>query len=175
MSPVDRLIKAGNWLWLNKERIVIVIAVCVLGYRIYLVVVPPEPPDQVQVTLPRDVDNVPEAQRAELLPGQPPPRPARRLPETYRALVNEHPWWYFGEGSAAGSGEVTAADLGLALVRIQELGDNVRAQIRTPTTTRWYDPGEKFEEFELLDIDPDAGTVAVLSDEYQKTFVLELP
>ena len=96
------------------------------------------------------------------------------MPGGYANLYNQNPFWYYSGSRKSGEG-VTAEELGISLVQIQELGDRARARIKTRTTTKWFDEGEPFEEFVLESIDPDDGTVVVYAESVAQRITLELP
>ena len=54
------------------------------------------------------------------------------------------------------------------------MGDRWRAQLRTRSTTKWYDEGEEFEQFILEQVNPEDKTVVVYSEQYGRRFTLEM-
>lgn len=170
----DKFVKAGNWLWYNKELLVLLVMVGILGYRVYGVVSPPPPPKWS--ALPRPQTELP-ADPAELqgieLPGDPTPRPPMDVPGSYAALYNRNPFWYYsGQQKQDTKQEVTAADLNIKLLDIQNAGGRLRAKLRTQSTTAWYSENDQFEKYELQRIDPDNNSVEIYSERYARTFTL---
>ena len=52
---MDKLQKAGVWLWYNKERMVLIAMLVTLGYRGYQVFSPPPPPNWERLQMPKDI------------------------------------------------------------------------------------------------------------------------
>lgn len=171
----DKLIKLGNGLWYSKELLVLLVMLGILGYRVYGVVNPPPPPKWPP--LPRPLTELP-TEPAELqaldLPGDPTPRPPMDVPGSYAALYNRNPFWYYSGQKKSGDEkkEVTAADLNIKLLDIQNAGGRLRAKLRTQTTTQWYSENDQFEKYELQHIDPENNTVEIYSERYARTFTL---
>ena len=171
----DKFIKAGNWLWHSKELFVLLVMVGILGYRVYSVVNPPPPPKwdalpQPMAELPTD----PEELKVIELPGDPAPRPPMDVPNTYATLYNRNPFWYYSgqQKTDTKQQEVSAADLNVKLMDIQNAGGQLRAKLRTESATKWYSENEKFEKYELQKIDFDSKTVEIYSERYARTFTL---
>lgn len=170
----DKFIKAGNWLWYGKELIVLLVMFGILGYRVYCVVYPPPPPQwsalpQPMTELPTD----PAEMQGIEIPGDPPPRPAMDVPGSYATLYNRNPFWYYsGQQKQNAKQDITAADLNITLVDIQNTGGKLRARLRTESATKWYSENDQFEKYELQKIDPDNNTVEIYSERYARTFTL---
>jgi len=174
---VDKLRKAGLWIWLNKERMILLIMVGLLCRQVYAVVYPPAPEVADNLPLPKNPD--PEAQPGE--PGALPPEidPPKaqpisglRSPGEYANLDRSNPFWYYST-QAEGGGASDADTLNIQLLDIRVAGTKVRARLKTNATTKWYDEGDKFEEYQLLDIDPDARTVEIYSEADGKQSTLQ--
>lgn len=170
----------GAWIWLVKERMVLVVMVVFLVYRVYQVVYPPPMEEGPVIRAPKA--RLPEdaAERNELvqqatLPPPPPPRELLAVPGNY-AIVhrNNALWYYSAQRDTAGQGEVTAQSLGLSLLDIQRVGTRLRARLQTRSTARWYNEGEKFEEFELLQINPEQETVEVYAEQHGRRLTVQL-
>jgi hypothetical protein len=167
---VDKLRKLGAWIWLNKERMILIAMVVFLVYRVWQVVYPPPPVEGLRVVSPKN--NLPEdpQERATLvadgvLPPPPPPRELTEIPGTYAVVHRNNAMWYYS-GDTGTTTEVTAESLGLYLVDIQRAGTRLRARLQTRSTTKWYNEGEQFEEFELLQIDQEQGTVEIYANQH---------
>jgi hypothetical protein len=177
---VDKLRKLGAWIWLVKERMILVVMVAFLVYRVYQVVYPPpmeegpvvRPP---KAKLPDDAAERNELVQQATLPPPPPPRELLAVPGNY-AIVhrNNALWYYSAQQGSTDQGEITAAGLGLYLLDIQRVGTRLRARLQTGSTTRWYNEGEKFEAFELLRVDPEQGTVEVYAEQYGRQLTVQL-
>jgi len=161
---VDKIRKIVALLWYSKERLVLVIMVCFLCYRVYEVMYPPED-DGVAVT-PSPPKPLPESNEmraqlvGEVLPPLVPPRPRVDGPEDVASLYRRHPFWVASSpGAPAGDAATETADI--ELLDIQTMGNRVRARLRTGTTRSWYDEGAEFADYILEDIDPDARSVTV--------------
>lgn len=167
---IDKIQKIGIWFWWNKERFVLLILVGILGYRVYVIAYPPPPEKEESYSPPRK--EVPD----ELKPPMPPLPPALSIPGTYASLWRENPFWYFaGESSGStGTKEITSKDLGITLLNVRQVGDRWRAQLRTRSTTKWYDEGEEFEQFILEQVNPEDKTVVIYSEQYGRRFTLEM-
>ncbi len=168
MTQIQKTLK---WIWLNKERMVLVVMVAFLCYRVYMVLYPLEPPEEKILRSPRNNPNrIPE----EVLPPKPKPRPPIDMPGSYASLHKANP---FHAGASKGN---TGADRdgghGLELLRIQDFGDRTRAQIHNTSTNtkKWYDQDEKAEGFEVTEIDAEAEEVKVYVEEFRRTYTLSL-
>lgn len=176
---VDKLRKLGAWIWLNKERMILIAMVVFLVYRVWQVVNPPPLEEGPQILSPKN--NLPEdpQERAELvkeqvLPPPPPPRELTEIPGTYAVLYRNNALWYFSGQSDSGDGPVTAERLGLSLLDIQRVGTKLRARLQTRSTNKWYNEGEQFEEFELLTINQEQGTVEIYANQYGKRLTVKM-
>ncbi len=171
---MDILQKIGVWFWNNKERMVLVVMVLVLGYRVYQILNPPPPPEWPRLQPPRQELPDEPSEREDLgLPGPPPPRPPMDVPGTYVTFYERNPFWYHaGEGRAAATQEVRAEDLNIQVLSIQDVGDNPRARLRSAAGTSWYTAGDPLGEFEVLEVDPAMNTVVVYSQRYERPFTL---
>jgi len=168
---VDKLRKAGLWIWMNKERMILLVMVGLLCYRVYAVLNPPEPELDAHLPLPRNPDLA--TLEPEVKPPEPPIQPSSGGPGDYANLNRKNPFWYYStQGDAADEADDACA--GISLVGFQQGGTNWMAQLRTTATTRWYSEGDQFEEFTLLSIDGNAGTVRVYSERVGEECTLEL-
>ncbi len=161
---MDKLQKFFKGLWRYKERIVFVVMLGFLGYRVYELFVPknPELPPAVEVG---------EAARPEI----PPNMAAPDAPEAYASLVRRSPFSYFSDAKT-GEGDDETEQLGLGLLAIRQVGTKWRVKLRTPGVTRgkWYDEGEPFEEFVLEKINPEEKSVEVYSESIARTVTVTL-
>jgi hypothetical protein len=148
---LDKIQKIGMWFWWNKERFVLLILVGILGYRVYVIIYPPSPPAEKTYSPPKR--EVPD----ELKPPMPPLPPLLSIPGSYASLWRENPFWYFAGETAKrqGSQEITPQELGITLLNIRQVGDRLRAQLRTRSTTKWYDEGEEFRTVCLEQVNPE--------------------
>jgi hypothetical protein len=172
----DKLVKAGTWLWYSKELLVMLIMIGVLVYRVYGVFSPPPPPKWPPLTQPKtELPTTPEEMEAMALPGNPQPRPPLDVPSpgSYSTLYARNPFWYHsGKQKQDEKKEITAADLNIQLLDIQDTGGKLRARLRTKVTTKWYSENEQFEEFQLLSIDSASQKVEIYSTRYGRNFTL---
>jgi len=165
----DKIRKIAAWIWNNKERMVLVVMVGFLVYRVWQVVYPPPPPDEAFLRPP--MQSLPEEPGPGIQPPRPPVAPPMRIPGDYAAIHQRNPFWYFGTQAGRGA-QAGAADLQIQLLRIREVNNRFRAQLRTATTTQWYNEGERFEEFELRSIDPAENSVTIHSERLGRTITL---
>ena len=167
---LDKLLNIGRLIWYNKERMVLLVVMVVLFYRIYVVFNPPEHAAEAPPALPHK--EVPE----ELQSPSPSPRPPLKVPANFSGLYNKNPFWYYsGSGGANDKKEVKESDLGITLHAIRDVGGKLRAQLSTTSVPkRWYDQNEKFEQFELVEVNPEDNTVVVYSEQYARRFTLHM-
>jgi hypothetical protein len=165
---VNSIRKIGRWFWLNKERMILVIMVCILCYRVYQIIYPPPKPQEKQYRPP--VKEVAEDQRPPL----PPPPPPMLIPGAYASLHRQNPFWYYSREASDKQREVTGKDLGITLLNVRRVGETWRAQLRTQSTTRWYNEGEEFEQFVLERVNPEEKTVVIYSEQYARRFTYEV-
>ena len=164
---MDRARKIGKWLWNNKERLILVIMLVYLGMRVYKVF---EPVHEEDFLVSRPSPSAPD----DVLPASPPEgRPPRRPPGQYSSLINRNPFFFHATKAEGDTG--TEEVWNIALVQLQEPAPGkLRARIRTESTTKWYNLGESFEEYEIQDINMAEQTCTVYSSRYQKSKVLKL-
>jgi len=161
---VNRVRKIGEWIWRNKERMVLAIMVCFLGFRVYQVV---SPVDEESGRMPQPPSSTP-TDDVELpgVPGPPPPPPPA---EDYSLLWRINPFGGWRASGRGGTETQASEDLEISLLRIREVAPGqIRAQIQTPGRRGWYEEGDAFEAYELLSIDPDADTVVVFSERLER-------
>ena len=171
---MDKLRKAGLMLWNYKELMVLVVMLLIQIYRVYSVLTYTSATDWKRTMPPKSQLPEEAEYRQEMgLPGTPPQRPLMDMPAVYVDFYERNPFWYHsGQTKDESSKEVTAEDLNIQLLDIQDVGGNPRARLRSARTTAWYSAGEQFEEFELLEIDPELQTVVVFSERYDRPFTL---
>ncbi|MBI1317455.1 MAG: hypothetical protein GC168_00715 [Candidatus Hydrogenedens sp.] len=158
---VDKLRKAGLWVWANKERMILLVMVVLLCRQVYAVVYPPEPEQEASLPLPRTPD--PADLPPEVDPPSPEPISGLRTPGEYVNLYRKNPFWYYSTRSEGATGS-DSDTLNIQLLDIRVAGSRVTARLKTNAATKWYVKGDKFEEYQLLDIDPEAGTVEIYSE-----------
>lgn len=173
---MDKLQKIGNWIWYNKERMILVVMVLVLAYRVYEVLNPPPPRQWPPLASPRTQLPDDEESRQMLgLPGSPPPRPGIALPGDYVSFFDNNPFWYHSGTARQDTGADTrGADLNIQLLDVQVVRGTPRARLSTPGgRPAWYDENEQFaNQYELQRIDPETGTVVVYSERHRQSFTL---
>lgn len=172
---MDKLRKIGSWFWYNKERMVLIIMVIVLAYRVYGVISPGEPPSWPAIPIPQtELPETEEERQALGMPGLPPVPPTDGLPGTYTSFYERNPFWYYsGRADDNDNDDIDPEDLNITLLKIQDVSGKPRAQLRTTSTTKWYSEGEQFEEFELVSIDPETESVVIYSERYSRQFTLK--
>ncbi|MBI2432632.1 MAG: hypothetical protein HYV26_07165 [Candidatus Hydrogenedentes bacterium] len=170
---VDKLRKIAAWVWLNKERMVLLIAVGILCYRVYEVIFPPPPEEPKPTNPPKNELPAPGPETEKLLPPSPPPRPPIDAPDDYASLYRRNPFSYSSAGGG-GATEVKEDELDIALLNIQPGNDGARAQLRAGAAKKWYKEGEPFQGYVLEDIDVDAKTVTIYSEQLEKRQTLEM-
>ncbi len=174
---MDRIRKTLEWLWRNKERMVLGVVVAVLCSRVYEVLNPEPPPPPPVISFPKP--QIPD-DSAELeglgLPEKPPPPPPPLIPEVWRPLWQRNPFWYNATIGEADKGEdVEDGDPGISVLRIMSLADGrVRAQLQTRSSKKWYDEGEPFEKYELISIDAENEQCEVYSEEHGRSFTIKI-
>lgn len=175
---VDKLRKIGAWIWRNKERAVLLVVLVVLGYRGWALMSPRLPPNwsRLQPPKPQLPDDLSELAEQNIeLPPSPSLRPPADVPEPFASLYQKNPFWYYaGSGASRSEQEITVEQLNIQLLNLQQVRGKWRARLRTTSTTKWYDEGEQFEEFEVLRINPDEKTVEIRSERYGRNFTLKM-
>jgi hypothetical protein len=172
---VEKLRKIGQWLWRNKERIILA-AVILLGvYRVYVILVSPgaeeiEPPPPAPRSVPSDWGEVPN-----------PPETAPALPPVvdFDDVVRRNPFTYSSAQGETAPQEEQAAEADwnrLSLVRVQELPDGeARARMRYAGEGASYvSEGDSIGPFEVVDVDAEDGAVRVRHTERNQSRTLSL-
>jgi len=171
---VEKIRKIIEWLWRNKERMVLGVVVLVLISRVYGVLNPKTPPAIPNYDPPKSQPPTSE-ERAELgFPVRPVP-PAPLVPAVWKPLWDRNPFWYNASvGGSAANQNTEAIDPGIRLLRINTLPDGTaRAQIETASSMKkWYTEGEPFLKYELISIDPAAQECVLYSEELGRRFTI---
>lgn len=169
----DRIRKIARWIWMNKERMVLVVMLGVLVYQVYQVFNPPEPPQETALRPPSStVEGLPDDARPPLLPDP----PGLLLPGQYANFWRQNPFWVHASGGADAGGDsvVDTVREAIKLVDIMVAGDRTRARLKTRSTSRWYDPGDKFESYTLESIDVSAETVEIFAESAEQMVTIEM-
>lgn len=146
---MDKLNKILKGLWRYKERMVLVVMLCFLGYRVYELFNP-----QPAETAAAAVGGEPE------LPQIPPNDPPPDAPGQYYNMLHRSPFSYYSD-APVDDRNALPPEIKLELLAIRQVSGKWRAQIRTETAKKWYDEGENFEEFVLESINPDENSAVV--------------
>jgi hypothetical protein len=161
---VDKIRKAAWILWLFKERLILLVMVGALANQVYLLLNPAPP--ELPPPLPAPSKTMSETVNPAIVP---PPPPGPMSDGTggggFGALVDRNPYWYYSSTGEDTKSKEVPADL-IQLVTIKKTGNRIRCQLKTRTTVKWYEVGDKFEEFVLENIDMDAGTATVFVESY---------
>ncbi len=143
---------------------VLAVVVGILVFRVYQVVQPTTGTDVA--TIPR-----PPSSSALSAPSLSPNIVVQEKPEPRTALLVRNPFVWQAQG---GQSRVVDAESGkpdLVLLRIQERpGGGAQAQIRSGPSRKWYNVGEKFESYELTDIDVENQKIKIYSEEMRKEY-----
>ena len=164
---MNRLRKIGQWFWRNKERMVLAVLVVILCFRIYRMLnpIPDEtaeavPPSRAGNQLPLDAER----------PPLPLPLEAVYEVDDWSSLSRRNPFFW---SNVTGSGEVSVDGVpqDLKVVRIRETRDGVfSAQIRTQSSTKWYNEGDEFEIYTLQRIDAEAKCCTFRASNQRRSF-----
>lgn len=167
----EKIRKIAQWLWLVKERLVLLIMLGIFAYRVYEVLNPPPPP--VKPPLRPPVRNMEELPR-NLTPPRAPITPAPYLPGTYATLYNRNPFWYYSGPARDNTRDVRTEDLGITLLDIREVsGGRYRARLQIAgVPPKWCDIDEQFQGFQVQEINPDEGTVVVYAEREMRRVTL---
>lgn len=163
--------KLVAWLtkaWNVKERIVFGLMVCVLGFRVYQLLVeppePPEPPPPPPIEYPYGV------------PEPPPKTPAVDTSES--ALLYAKPDMFTQRKADEGGGiDETGKpkETDLVLHSIQAMGPMAQLSMGEDGSKRFVREGDVFEsDYTVREIDPDKGEVKVYHSETKKTYTLTI-
>lgn len=168
---MNRIRKIANWLWLNKERMVLAVMVGFLIFRVYQVVSPASGEENKRMPRPPGNELPDDANP----PGDPPPPPPPPRTEDWSRLWRFNPFvWRAPQGGGGPEGD-NADDINLRLLRIREVAPGqIRAQIDSGTRESWYAPGQAFETYEVLSIDQENGVVTVFSERHQRSVELRI-
>ena len=162
---VEKLRKFGQKFWQVKERMILFIMLVILGYQIY-VVLNPEELEGLKLNKPVPIEQVQEDKK----PGLAPPPWRLSPPATYADVHRRNPFWMHAKGgSGVSKGKVTQEDLGISILGFQEFGDTMRVRLKTASASKWYSESDKFEEFELLEIDQAEEKVVIYAESYRQS------
>jgi hypothetical protein len=166
---LDQLRKVGNWLWRNKEKLVLAGLVIVLIYQVYKVRFAPTEAEREEVIFQPPRGSVPPGEREDF-PDPPPALPDR--PDTKR-LVSSNPFSAEGLGEG-GPGADGGPQVDAELLAIRPFsGGTWVAEIRTQTERpKRFGVGEGFESFKVISIDPAEQKVVIYSEEHRREFTL---
>ena len=106
-------------------------------------------------------------------PPAPPPNPLPPAPVPYQSLVSDNPFTATTTTSDGRPGDERRPEMRLLAIREWGATGQYRANILT-RTRGWYEEGEQFETYELVSIDPEAGTVDIYSEQHGQIFTYSL-
>jgi hypothetical protein len=198
---VEKLQKAGLWIWQNKEPLVLAIVVLVLCYRGYGVIYPKEIDIDAEMASEADTSRSSQydedeqevaasaaaasQRRKELYekPGKEPncdqlepkdPPPLPMPPEMLAATQFAKENIFTARKDAQRNRSDGVPPPQMTLLDIKEWPDgSYRAQIRT-RAKKWYKENEPFESYELQVIDPDGQSITVFSEKHGKPFTFNM-
>lgn len=165
---LDKVRKIGQWLWLNKERIVLGVMIAVFAYRVYVVAYPQDTIEQLPpFARPSSaVEPFVGDPAAEPMPPPPPP--------PIGDLVRGNMFWVYAR-DIGGEGQEARQEINLQLLNIIRNPDgSVRANLRT-NRNYWVEEGARFETFTLREVNIDEGFVVVFSEQLGDEIRLDLP
>lgn len=129
---------------------VLAVMVCVLVYRVYGVI----QPQDIDTTL---VPGYPRETPPPGIVGDPPVEPPPPPSEDWTSIHERSMFVYKPTGQQGAGGSASEADIVVKLIDIQETSEGqFVARIQTQGRPRSYRVNTKFEQFELLSIDPEA-------------------
>ncbi len=162
--------KIGKWCWDKKERMILVLMLAFLGYRIYTVINIAESDTSMTFRSPStNPDNVQGY-------GEPP----RMLKSTDTAdiapLVRRSPFIYESPGKSSGGNEtLNDEDSRLQVIRILERSDgNHKAQISTGGKKTLLSEGDQFESYQLVSINIEDQSCIIYSENSAKEIVVKV-
>lgn len=129
---------------------VLAVMVIFLIYRVYEVV-NPEVEQFTENYRPPEPRGVIDAPDVPPVPPLPPPPPD---------MTRRHPFVWVGVDQGPGGGD-DEQDVGLQVLQLMENRGEWRARIRSQVKTYWVSEGQKLESWEVIEINPDEGTVVV--------------
>lgn len=142
---------------------VLAVMVIFLIYRVTEVVNPEvEPVTQ---------DYRPPEPRGIIEGGPPPPVPPPPAPAP--DMTRRHPFVWEGVNQGQG-GDPDAPDVDLRLLQLMEGRGGWRARIRSEVRTYWVTEGFKAEQWEVVEINPDEGTVVIYLYDLNDNVVLRV-
>lgn len=146
---------------------VLAVMVAILMFRVYQVLNPPPPPEGALLTPPGPGP-------LEGGPGIPPSPPPPELTDDWSRLWRRNIWTYIPEtgGTRTGENPNGPEQLDISLVDLREVNGTWRARIKTASRTTWYQADEAFEQYTLMQIDPERGCVTIFSDRAQRNIEL---
>ena len=151
---MGKLRKIAELFWHNKERLMFVALVCVLGWRVYEVMNP-------KAELVSAIPHLPPGRpTAEDVPA--PPRPDISAPASdgsFDSIRKRNPFWYYSEQVKIDTAPKNDQPASITLVRI--MGDRVRLEMNGEK--KLCAKGDTFGEYEIRNIDPAAQTCEVYS------------
>lgn len=161
--------KIGTWFWDNKERLVLVLMIGVLCYRVWQVVNPQPPAESTVYAPPSNVIS------QGIRPPEPGSLPPVELQPSAVEIVRQNPFRYQASGSRGpGTTGEDTADFGLTLKKIQPVrGTEYVAVVQTKTAKLQYiREGASFEEFKCIAIDSVNKTATFHSSKTNTTVTL---
>ena len=167
---MDKIRKLGAWLWLYKERLLLLIVVCVLCWRVYIAINPPPAPPAPPVTPPVSLN----AAGANELPPEPGLAPKTLIPMDRKELARRNPFWYYAEEGSADTDGDAPPEVDLELRGIQTMPDGAqRARLKMGSRTRYYAEGDDIGgQYTLVSIDAENETVTVRAEGSRTPIVL---
>lgn len=168
--------KAGERIWLLKEKMVLLILVAILCFRVYVVLSTYSAEGSLEGEDSRN-GITPTPRPATARPadvGLPPPRPDLPRPMDYSGLIRRNPFTVWGVAREDASERTPSERIDVSLIRIVRWGDGTyRAEISVKgDKPKRFEEGEPFVSYRLERIDPETQTVVIFSEEHNRSFVV---
>ena len=163
---MDKLRKIAELFWYNKERLVFVLLLGFLCWRVYEVMNPPKEVlgSATSITAPR-------RPTAEDVPSPKGPEPTPPGSDgSFDSIRKRNPFWYYSEQVKTDTAPKNDQQTSITLVRI--MGDRARLEINGEK--KLCAKGDTFGNYEIRNIDPAAQTCEVYSAQSGRTETLSV-
>ena len=163
---MEQLRKIGIACWDVKEKVVLVLMVLLLGYRVFILLKNQPEADGFTINI-----EEPTTYFKGDPPG-PPERPVIDSPPPITPLVRNDIFLYVRKSTRNdGPGNLDSDDANVKVLMITDDGDGgYKARITTGVARKFVSEGDSFESYTLMKIDKDNDCVEIYSESTSSTF-----
>lgn len=172
MAPLSKLRAIGQWIWVNKERMFLLVMLVILVWRVYKVM---NPEKAEEPTIPAPASSVGPSFPTDHKPGEPKGAPDLPPPADLSSLWIRNPFTVYSDTAQQGGRGSDAKQDDIELLDIQKSGTAAPSvKLRYGNTQKWHKEGDSFVSYKLLSIDVENKSCEVYSENKGRSITLKV-